>query len=660
MTNLSRFPQPRRRFTWRYIFAVATVGTVIVGLFAAARHFWDPESAEAQVPASLAPAPARPPVTRTQIPQAPRTAADPQAKVVAIVNGESIGREQLAQEALRRYGKDVVENLVNKHLILQACQKQSITITPQEVEAEINQMAAKFGLSKDRWLEMLKSERNVNPEQYSNDIIWPTLALRKLAADRLVISEEELSKAWESEFGEQRLVRMIQMSDKAECQQVQRYVAAKPEEFGKVAKDYSQNKPSAAARGLIPPIRKHVGSKEVEQAVFALAEGEVSQVVATEGQFFIFKCDKIHPPEPTNTANQQRAIAELRERIRDDKLRTAAGDLFKQLQDEARVVNIYNNPELKAQMPGVAATVNGQQLTMRQLAEECISRHGVEVLEGEINRVVLQQQLKTAGATVGQEDINAEVARAAETYGFPDVQSWLNKVVEEDGATVELYVQDAVWPTVALKKLVANNVEVTEEDLKKGYEANYGAQVEVLVCVLGNQRRAQEVWEMADGSPDDKFFGDLAYQYSIEPTSKYNYGKVPPIRRYSGQPEIEKEAFRLKPGELSGIVVLGDKYIIMRCLQRTEPASPPSFADVKEELFKDIHEKKLRIAMSERFEEIREAARIENVLAGTSQAGKKPGQAGSPTSVRPASAARPVDLKGAALPSGVRPAGGAN
>ncbi len=567
---------------------------------------------------------------------------------------------------MRRYGKEVVENLVNKHLILQACQKQGITISAQEVQAEINQMAAKFGLSKDRWLEMLKSERNINPEQYSNDIIWPTLALRKLAADRLVISEEELAKAWESEFGEQRVVRMIQMSDKAQCEQVQRYLVAKPEEFGKVAKDYSQNKPSAAARGLIPPIRKHVGRPEIELAVFALKEGEVSPVVAAEGQFFIFKCDKIHPPQQTNTANQQRAIAELRQRIRDDKLRTAAGDLFKQLQDEARVVNIYNNPELKAQAPGVAATVNGQQLTMRQLAEECITRHGIEVLEGEINRVVLKQQLKTAGTTVGQEEINAEVARAAETYGFvtkdgqPDVQAWLNKVVEEDGATVELYVQDAVWPTVALKKLVAQSVEVTQEDLKKGYEANYGAQVEVLVCVLGNQRRAQEVWEMADGNPTDKFFGDLAYQYSIEPTSKYNYGKVPPIRRYSGQPEIEKEAFRLKQGELSGIVVLGDKYIIMRCAGRTEPDSPPSFEDVKQELFKDIQEKKLRIAMSERFEEIRESARIENVLAGTSQDGKAPGQKSSPSGVRPVSAARPVDLKGAALPSSVRPAGGAH
>ena len=67
------------------------------------------------------------------------------------------------------------------------------------------------------------------------------------------------------------------------------------------------------------------------------------------------------------------------------------------------------------------------------------------------------------------------------------------------------------------------------------------------------------------------YFGDLAEEYSIEPTSKALRGEVPPIRRYGGQPQLEDVAFELQPGELSGIIQLGDKFVILKCEGRTEP-----------------------------------------------------------------------------------------
>jgi parvulin-like peptidyl-prolyl isomerase len=635
---------------------MSLVASAVMGLALVARTWWGSPDAVAQTrPTAGAPVTAAQSLGATsQIPRPTATTATP-SKVVAVVNGESISREQLAQEAVRRYGKEVVENLVNKHLILQACQQQKIQITAQEVELEIDHMASKFGLSKDRWLEMLQGERNINPQQYRNDIIWPTIALRKLAHGNLQITRAELDKAIETQHGEKRQVRMIQIKDKARCQQVRKYLASKPKEtlsteFGKVAKDYSEDKPSAAARGLIPPVRKHVGVPAIEQAVYALGEGELSGVVSAADLHFIFLCEKIIPADQISPQQQKLVEAQIAESLKEQKLRESAGGIFKQLQDKAQIVNVFNTPELKEQMPGVAATINGQKLTIRQLSDECVARHGVEVLDGEIHRTLLEQQLKAAKLKVEQADINAEVARAAEMYGFvkddgtADVEAWLAKVIEEDNATVELYVRDAVWPTVALKKLVGEQVKIEADDLQKAYEANYGEQVDVLVCVLGSQRRAQEVWEMARGNPTEKFFADLAYQYSIEPTSKYNYGKVPPIRKHSGQPKLEEEAFRLKPGELSGILALGDKFIVMQCVGRIKPDQAPEFEAVKSELQKDIYEKKLRIAMSERFDKVLATAKIDNYLAGTRQAGgaTTAGGAAIDTAVRPASATRPA------------------
>ena len=53
-------------------------------------------------------------------------------------------------------------------------------------------------------------------------------------------------------------------------------------------------------------------------------------------------------------------------------------------------------------MPGVAATINGGQIAMKQLADECVARHGKDVLEGEINRRLLDQELRDQ-APRGQE-----------------------------------------------------------------------------------------------------------------------------------------------------------------------------------------------------------------------------------------------------------------
>jgi parvulin-like peptidyl-prolyl isomerase len=156
---------------------------------------------------------------------------------------------------------------------------------------------------------------------------------------------------------------------------------------------------------------------------------------------------------------------------------------------------------------------------------------------------------------------------------------------------------------------------VTADDMQKGFEANYGERVEVLAIVLSSQRRAQEVWEMARNNPTEDFFGELASQYSVEPVSNANRGRVPPIRKHGGNETLEKEAFGLQPGELSGLIATGDKYIILRCLGRTDPVVNDA-SSVENELYKELYERKLRIEMANEFDRLKEAAKVQTFLAG--------------------------------------------
>ncbi len=88
---------------------------------------------------------------------------------------------------------------------------------------------------------------------------------------------------------------------------------------------------------------------------------------------------------------------------------------------------------------------------------------------------------------------------------------------------------------------------------------------------------------------------------------------MPPIRKYGGQPAVEKEAFALKPGELSGIIATGGKYLILRCQGFTEPiVSDPNA--VRSELVRDLTESKTNRAMADRFENLIESSEIDNFL----------------------------------------------
>lgn len=579
-----------------------------------------------------------------------RAGTSEKPQVVAVVNRESITRQQLAQQCLERYGEQVLESLVNKHLIRQACRQQGIRITNQDIEQEIAKIASRFNLSVDRWMNLLAEERNITAEQYRRDIIWPTLALKGLAADNLVVTDEQLQSEFESEYGPKVQTRMIAVSDRARAEELLAQAKANPKEFGNLAKEHSQDPNSAAARGLIPHIRKHVGDPKVEKVAFAMKPGEISPIVEVASQFLIFKCEKQLPATPISPAYRKLATAQLREKIIDRKMRDESTVLFQRLQSEAKIVNVYNDPQQRKKQPGVAATINGQKISIRQLAEECIERHGLNVLDSEINFKLLRQALKRSSKKVTEKDIDTEIARAAESYGYikkddsPDVQRWLKDVTSQEGISVKIYVRDAVWPSVALKKLVSDEISVTAEDMNRGFEANYGERVEVLAIVVGNQRVAQEVWNMARANKDPKFFGELAAQYSIEPVSKANMGEVPPVRRFSGQPKIEQEAFSLtKDDPLSAIVAIADKYVIMLFRGRTDPVVD-NLSDVESELKRDLREKKMRVAMAQRFDDLKEGAQIDNFLAKTSQSGRQPAAAGnvrqptkSPRLIRPAS-----------------------
>ena len=602
---------------------------------------------------------------------APEAAAPQDKSIVAVVNAEPISADFLAEEAVRRHGIEILDNMINRHLIMQACTAAGVEVTQGDVSEEIHRIAAKFNLPTDQYLKLLNDEREITPDQYAREVIWPMMALRRLVSDKLTVSEEEFGRAYAARYGEAVKCRLIMVSDEKLARSLRDKAVANPNDFPALAKQHSQDEASASVGGLIPPIRRFAGNSQIEDVAFALQENQISDVMQMADQWIVLQAVKKMPAANPSPQAMAMVKEQINDEIRDAKVRDAATELFRQLQEQAQVVKVLGDEALTQQNPGVAAIVNGQKVPVAQVAAECVKRYGSTVLDGEINRKLLTQALGNAKTAVTQADLDAEVARAAVAYGFVDKQgkadseAWIASVLSEGVANRDLYYRDSVWPSVALSKLVEGQVQVTEDDMREGFESNYGPRCEILAIVLSDQRTAQKVWDLARNNPTEEFFGNLAEQYSVEPVSQSNFGKVPPLRQHGGQPALEKEAFALKPGELSGIVATGDKFVILKCQGFTEPLVTNP-ADVQAELLTTIREKKGRVAMAKYFDQLKEKSQIDNFFelakkaSGVPNSVAAPAIQGSPAAagvrgtVQPAAATQPgrVAPAAAAAPQG--------
>ena len=263
--------------------------------------------------------------------------------------------------------------------------------------------------------------------------------------------------------------------------------------------------------------------------------------------------------------------------------------------------------------------VNGQAITYEELAQECILRDGNNVLEQVINRVLIQQACAENGIVVSDAEVATEIQRISKKFGLP-VDQWQKMLQAERGLSPIQYRRDVIWPMLALKKLAGEEVKITAKMMQEAYEDSYGPRVKARMIVLGNVRRATEVWEKAKQNPES--FEDLARSYSIEPNSKALGGTIPPIRKNAGaHAEIRKAAFKMTtPGQICSGPIQVDvgRYVLLKYEGRTDPIDHNK-DEVKQELFADLQEREVQRLVGETFERLKDKSRVDNYLTGESK-----------------------------------------
>jgi foldase protein PrsA len=301
-----------------------------------------------------------------------------------------------------------------------------------------------------------------------------------------------------------------------------------------------------------------------------------------------------------------------------------AGVLFQVLRPEPAASQTAEKPAAKrpASTQTVAtgemlARVNNQTIPYDQVARECVERHGKDVLENMINRLLIQQECDRQGVTISKADVEQEIATITKKFNLP-IDQWYAMLAQERGVTPQQYQNDVIWPMLALRKLAGLQAEtkVSEADMLQAFERDYGPRVKARCIVLaGNVRQSDSILKKCKAEPDK--FEDFAAEFSTDPNTRTLGGAMPPIRKYGGATQIEEVAFKMKPGEISPVIEFQGQHWILKCEGHTDQVvTDPK--EVWDELYAQVTEEKTQLAVANTFTEIKDRAEIHNYLDRTS------------------------------------------
>lgn len=326
---MGRWTRPRFG-NWRKL----SVGAGIVGglglAFCCGRYYSLPEAhAVPPAPSKTQERPAMPPATPS---------SDNARRPVAYIYGsQMISREELGEYLIAREGTAKLQFLVNRKIIEHACKQKGIDVTPAEVEAALANDLKDLSLTPKQFENRLLKQYRKTMYEWKEDVIWPKLALTKLARDRIKVEQKDLEDAFNAYHGEKVEGRMIIFRNDEKHRVLNKTYAeirSSEEEFNEQAK--KQASPTLAARGgrLDRPIgRNTTGDPELEKEIFSLRPGEVSTAIERPEGIIVFKCDR-HIPADTSVKLED-VRAKLEKEIVDKKIQAELPKVFEGLRAEA-------------------------------------------------------------------------------------------------------------------------------------------------------------------------------------------------------------------------------------------------------------------------------------------------------------------------------------
>lgn len=266
----------------------------------------------------------------------------------------------------------------------------------------------------------------------------------------------------------------------------------------------------------------------------------------------------------------------------------------------------------------VAYVYDNTPITREELGEYLIARYGTERLDLLCNKKIIDNECRKAGIEVTAAEVENSLSEDLKGLNV-DRKTFVDKVLKNYRKNLYEWKEDVIRPKLMLSKLVRSRVKVTDEDIKKAFDAYYGEKVECRIVMYekGFERAVLSDYPRLRDS-EEEFHKAAKNQKSSSLAA--TAGKIRPIaRNTTGNDELEKAAFALQPNEVSPVIGTPEGLIIVKCDKRIPADTTVNLESVREKITAEIIEKKIAAEIPVAFAEMRKRANPKIILQGVNQ-----------------------------------------
>jgi parvulin-like peptidyl-prolyl isomerase len=609
--------RPTRR-GWR---GMALLGGAIVLI--AGTSYWIRSSllprADAQTPApSAAPGIAAQP------------ASDYSRRVVAYVyENQPITREEFGDYLIDRH-TDKLDLLINKRIIDDACRHYNIEINGSEIENALAEQLQGFAVDQKTFVNTLLARYHKNLYEWKEDVIRSRLQMAKLCRSRVQISEDDIHKLYAAAYGEKVECQIIlyPKGEQGEKEALADYgqIRDNADAFDQKAKSQKVKPELAATAGKVRPFGHYVmGDDNFDRIVFRLKPNEVSEVFKTIDGPVVVKCLRQLPADTSvrYESVRDKLAKELIEKRIAGEMQTAFDTLKRQANPQKYLVKKSKAQDKDGLPPcepsqrsrQIIAVYNGQTpITREDFGEFLISRYGSEQIEFLVNRRLIDRECQARGIRVTPEEIEAGLGEDLKRLGGIDLKVFEKDFLGPYNKNIYEWREDVVRPRLLMAKLCRDGIKVNEEDLQQAYEAEYGEKLEGRMILWPKDQTRYAMMQYARIRDEAKAFDEMA-QHQASSTLASKGGRIGPFGRGSlGNKDVEDEAFKLHPGEMTTLLETPEGNVVFKLDKRHPANKSVTLESVRDKLKHEVFERKVQLEMQTAFKSLRDKARPKVLL----------------------------------------------
>lgn len=261
--------------------------------------------------------------------------------------------------------------------------------------------------------------------------------------------------------------------------------------------------------------------------------------------------------------------------------------------------------------PGVAAVVNGQNITRTQVADQAISLYGSQVFETMVLITLINQQAQKQNVVVTPAQIDARIADIRQRAATQGVPGGLDAVLAQRHETLTSFKQQLL-PQMEAEALVAKTLPppttvryhirhllILTTAQGGGKPPHTDAEARALIAKAQAELKA------------GKSFAAVANQYTEDPTNQGKGGDLGLIDANTPfDPNFLQAALALKPGQVTAAPV--KSRFGYHLIKMDSSSAAPTPADAK--LYADARQQQVEAAIPAYVQNLRKTATVVNYL----------------------------------------------